>query len=197
MANSVWERNLSIFCLRDQKLHGPRTRVQRFQHPNRQICDAVEQVRRLVGHLSIACDFTKGGDTTTAIAIQKYLQRPVYRISSNTGTSTTARFLNEILQTAYSFVYNPFANEQAETTARAVLEDDLFYRITGHIHERLRSYVKRLQHAIREEKQDKKRDLIAKQELRGKSYHPRLPIAFTLRRQHSILCISEQLHGIL
>lgn len=62
--------------------------------------DSFQLRRSFLRHLAYLCDYEKGGDTTTAIALQNTPQGIIYRMASNKASHDTDRtliFLREIL----------------------------------------------------------------------------------------------------
>lgn len=85
-----------------------KTRGLRDVHPG-EAFTLEERRRRLLRNLSYLCDYNKGGDTTTAIALEEQRDRFSFWVASNSSDAndTTIEFLEQILEESKIIIHLP------------------------------------------------------------------------------------------
>ena len=85
------------------------------------------QRRQFLRHLAYLCDFDKGGDAATAIALQQTPQEVVYLFASNktpdsksVATDKTKRFLQDVLSSLKNMKCDSVEEIEAELFAKSV-----------------------------------------------------------------------------
>jgi hypothetical protein len=102
----------------------------------------VELRRKVMYHLCVMCDFQKGGDSVTAIAMENLPSGPTYWLGVNGCLKKIKTFLNEILE---------ILQGQGLSTEPTPLEDKLFHKFVLFQRTRIKEYWKLLQRGIKSE----------------------------------------------
>ncbi len=106
--------------------------------PSEDLVAPQQQLRELrrtfLGQLAYVCDYTKGGDTVTAMALEKQPSGTVFWVASNTKPSASViDFLRGILRTLQRLEFSP-PEEQI------IIEDDIAQRSIEFNLKRVKAY---------------------------------------------------------
>jgi hypothetical protein len=125
------------------QVQGDKLPGQMFEDSNLHSLETVEMRRRVMYHLCVMCDFEKGGNSVTAIAMEKLPSGPRYWMAANGYLTKIERFLKETLEM--------LDKQSMSTTDESQLEQRLFQKFVKYQRSRIKEYWKLLQPCIEKE----------------------------------------------
>ena len=125
------------------QVQGDKLPGQMFEDTNMHSLEIVELRRKVMYHLCVMCDFLKGGDSVTAIAMEKLPSGPRYWMAANGNLPKIKRFLRETLEMLNI--------EGLATIEYSSFEQRLFQKFVRFQRSRIKEYWKLLQPCIAKE----------------------------------------------
>ena len=109
------------------------------------LIDARELRRSFFDQLAYVCDYIKGGDTVTAVALEAQPSGTIFWVASNNSPSRlTLLFLQGVLKTLQSIALSPPGD------SRSIIEDEIAQRCITFNLKRLYQYHKLMERPLRE-----------------------------------------------